>query len=264
LKLRVSDDLLRLLAGITAVVAGLSTLLLGSSPVTFVLGLLLLFFLPGYALTRLVFHERVKSDMFVLLSIALSVLSAMLISVGLALAGILTQEVSIISLVGLTVVALMADKILHHENRKFDLELSMPRKEDLDPIILAGIVFGIVLILIFTYVLVTTHPPSTTYIALMSENMDLKLPKNASVGERVNFTLMLKNGEGHNASFRVEIYFNLTKESQLTCHLRDGENRTFLLNATMLEPGFQKISVKVYIDGVYYRELHFWVNVVEP
>lgn len=264
MKLRVSDDLLRLLAGIIAIAGGLSSIVLGASPVTFVLGLLLLFFLPGYAITRLAFHGRVKLDMFVLLSIGISVISAMLTSAALAIIGILTQESSIVSLVGITLVALMADKILHHENRRFDVEFSMPKKEDIDPITAVGIAFGIVLILIFSFILVTTRPPSTTYIALMSENMDLDLPKSAAVGDRVNFTLQLKNGEGRDATFRVEIYANETKEAQFSYNLDDGENGTYMLNVTVLNPGYQKIMVKVYIDDVYYRELHFWINVVGP
>ena len=264
MKLRVSDDLLRLLTGIIAVAGGLSSLVLGASPVTFVLGLLLLFFLPGYAIARLAFHERVKLDMFVLLSIGISVVTAMLASAALAIIGILTQDSSIVSLIGITLVALMADKILHHENRRFDVEFSMPKKEDIDPITAVGIAFGIVLILIFSYIIVTTHPPSTTYIALMSEDMDLNLPRNATVGDKVNFALQLKNGEGRDATFRVEIYANETREAQFSYDLDNGENGTYLLNATMLEPGYQKISIKVYIDDVYYRELHFWVNVVGP
>jgi len=264
LKLRVSDDLLRLLTGIIAVAGGLSSLVLGASPVTFVLGLLLLFFLPGYAIARLAFHGRVKRDMFVLLSIGISVVTAMLASAALAIIGILTQDSSIVSLIGITLVALMADKILHHENRRFDVEFSMPKKEDIDPITAVGIAFGIVLILIFSYIIVTTHPPSTTYIALMSEDMDLNLPRNATVGDKVNFALQLKNGEGRDATFRVEIYANETREAQFSYDLDNGENGTYLLNATMLEPGYQKISIKVYIDDVYYRELHFWVNVVGP
>lgn len=264
LKLRLSDDIQRLLAGVVAVTAGLSSVLLGASPITFSLGLLLLFFLPGYAITRLVFTGRVKLDLFLLLSIGLSVMTAMLAATALALIGILTQDSSVIVLVGITIIALMADKLVHYENRNYEIMLSMARKEDLDPIVTVGIAFGIVLILIFSYIILTGKPPSTTYVALLSEEMDLNLPKNATVGDRVNFTLQLKNGEGRDVSFRVEIFVNGTMERWLIYSLGNGENMTYLLNATMFVPGYQKVELKVYIDDVYYREVHFWVNVVEP
>ena len=264
MKLRLSDDLLRLLAGIVAIAAGLSSLLIGASPVTFALGLLLLFFLPGYAIARLVFLGKVKLDLFLLLSIGLSVITAMLAATGLALMGVLTQDSSIIALVGITLIALMADRLAHHGNRKFEVVFSMPKKEDFDPIVTVGIAFGIVLILVFSFIILTTNPPPTTYVALLSEDMDLNLPKNATVGDKVNFTLQLKNGEGRDASFKVEIYINQTMQAQFVYPLEDDENGTYLLNATMLVPGYQKIEMKVYIDDVYYREVHFWINVVEP
>lgn len=264
MKLRLSDDILRLLAGIIAVSAGLSSVLLGASPITFALGLLLLFFLPGYAITRLVFTGRIKLDLFLLLSIGLSVIIAMLASTALALMGILTQDSTIIVLVGITIIALMTDKLVHHRNKKYEVVFSMPKKEDLDPVVTVGIAFGIVLILIFSYIILTSKPPSTTSIALLSEKMDLNLTGNAVVGDRVNFTLQLKNGEGYDASFRVEIFVNGTMERWLVYSLGNGENITYPLYATMVVPGYQKVELKVYIDNVYYKEVHFWVNVVEP
>lgn len=264
MKIRLSDDVLRLLAGAVAIAAGSSSALLGASPMTFALGLLLLFFLPGYAIARLVFMGRVGLDLFLLLSIGLSVITAMLAATGLALLGILTQDSSIITLVGITLIALMADRVAHHGNRKFEVELSMPKKEDLDPVVATGIAFGIVLILVFSYIILTAKPLSTTYVALLSEDMDLNLPENATVGDEVGFILQLKNGEGRDASFRVEIYVNETMQTQLVYALENGENGTYPLNATMLVPGYQKIEMKVYIDDVYYREVHFWINVVGP
>ncbi|MDH4123914.1 MAG: DUF1616 domain-containing protein, partial [Thermoplasmata archaeon] len=228
----------------------------------FGLGMILIFFLPGYAITRLFFTDRVDFDLFMLLSIGLSVISSMIIATGLALAGVLTLQSSLSALLGITLIALMADKMRHHTNRKFEVEIKKPRKEDVDPVIAIGIAFGTVLIAIFAYLLVTANPPSTTHIILMSEDGGTDLPANGTVGISLNFTFEVMNGEGRQAEFSVQTFVNGTMMNEVVMMMENEENHTLSLNATPYDSGYQQIMVKVYIDDQYYGELHFWVNVL--
>jgi len=261
LKLRLSDDILRFTAGIVAVLAALSSAFLPMSPVTFVLGIILIFFLPGYALTRLIFGDKLKFDLFLLLSIGLSVVLSMLISLLLAATPItMTQESSLAAILGLILIALMIDKIVHHKNRKFEIEFVRPKMKDIDPVIAVAIAFALILIASFAYVIVITHRPSDTSMNLLSENHDIDLPVNCTVGVPINFIFELKNGEGKAANFKIDLLVNNTIVNQLVTSIDDEKNKSFNLQAITSDPGYQQIMLKVYIDGAYYNEVHFWVN----
>ena len=156
MKIRVSDNLLVVLAAMTAVIAAVLSVMLPANPITFAFAIALVFFLPGYALTRAIFDRKLKIDLFLLLSIGLSVVSTMIIALMLALVGVLTMESSLVILVGLTIISLLIDKISHKENRKFEIEIVRPTMKDLDPVIAVAIAFGLILIGIFGFIILTT------------------------------------------------------------------------------------------------------------
>lgn len=271
MKLKLSDDILRTLTGLVSIAAVASSLFLGSSPITFALALLLLFFLPGYALTRLFFGRDLKLDMFILISIGTSLLATILIAFALALTVRLTTESALASLLTLTLGALIFDRLRHPQNRKIEVEIVRPKKEDIDPIVGTALAFGIIVAAAFAYLIITAEHPSRTHIILMSTDDDDNLPWNGTVGELIDFRLELMNGDGQIADFRVEIFVGESQsefyvddvlQNEFMTTLENMEKEAFNLSVSPTVPGDQQIMVKVYIDGEYYNEVHFWVSVV--
>jgi uncharacterized membrane protein len=269
LKLKLSDRIMLLLAGAVTALAALCSIILPGSPITFVLMIPFFFFLPGYALSRLIFRQGLELDEFILSSIALSIVASMLMAAGLAISPIeLTQGSMLVSFVALTFIALLADYLTRKEERRFEVELILPKREDVDPIIAVAIAFGLVLAGVFAYIIVTTQPPSDTHIYLLSEYGDDNMPTNATVGSLVNFTVVMKNGEGRSAEFQVQIFNNTylyndteSDENSYTAIMDDNETVKRSFSLVFSEPGEQKIEARIFIDGASYGEVHFWVNV---
>jgi uncharacterized membrane protein len=262
LKVKISDHLLVASATAIAFLAALSSLLLPATPITFVFAAILFFFLPGYALTRVIFHEEVGFDLFLLLSIGLSVVSAMIIALVLAMLGVLTMESSLVSLVGVTIIALLIDRIDHSENRRFEIEIVPPTRRDFDPVIAVAIAFGLILIGIFGFIILTTHPPSTTHVFIKDP---ADLPRNLTIGNAVNITIQVYNGEGGAAQFGVAVNeTNVTGIGSLSyvSSMANSETKDFSFSFTPMTVGYQQFRIEVTIDGKYYGEVHFWVNVV--
>jgi uncharacterized membrane protein len=262
LKVKISDHLLVACAAVIAFLAALSSVLLPANPITFVFAVLLFFFLPGYALTRAIFHDALKFDLFLLLSIGLSVVSAMIIALVLAIMGVLTVDSSLVCLVGVTIIALLIDRIDHSENRTFEIEIVPPTKGDFDPVIAVAIAFGLILIGIFGFIILTTHPPSTTHVFIKDPT---DLPKNLTIGNAINITVQVYNGEGGAAQFGVAVNeTNVTGIGSLSyiSSMTNNETKDFSFSFIPTTVGYQQFRIEVTIDGKYYGEVHFWVNVV--
>jgi len=262
LKIRISDHLLVALAAMTTVIAAVLSVMLPANPITFVFAIALVFFLPGYALTRAIFDREMQVDFFLLLSIGLSVVSTMIIALVLAMMAVLTTESILVSLVGVTIVALLIDRIDHKENRRFEIEIVRPTRKDLDPVITVAIAFGLILIGIFGFIILTTHPPSTTHVFIKDP---ADLPKNLTIGNAVNITIQVYNGEGGAAQFSVALNeTNVTGIGSLSyvSYLANNETRDFSFSFIPTTAGYQQFRIEVTINGDYYGEVHFWVNVV--
>jgi uncharacterized membrane protein len=262
LKIRISDNLLVALAAVTAVIAAVLSVMLPANPVTFAFAIALVFFLPGYALTRAFFNKGGGFDLFLLLSIGLSVVSTMIIALVLAILGVLTMGSSLVSLVGVTIIALLIDRIDHKENRRFEIEIVRPTMKDIDPVIAVAIAFGLILIGIFGFIILTTHPPSTTHVFIKDP---ADLPKNLTLGNAVNITIQVYNGEGGAAQFGVAVNeTNVTGVGSLSyiSPMANYETKDFSFSFIPTTVGYQQFRIEVTIDGKYYGEVHFWVNVV--
>ena len=263
MKIRISDNLLVALAAMTAVIAAVLSVMLPANPVTFAFAIALVFFLPGYALTRAIFDREMQVDFFLLLSIGLSVVSTMLISILLAISPIgLNLGSVLVCLVGLTIGSLLLDRFLHRENKAYELEMIRPKKEDIDPVVAVAIAFGLILIGIFGFIILTTHPPSTTHVFIKDP---ADLPKNLTIGNAVNITIQVYNGEGVAAQFGVAVNeTNVTGIGSLSyvSDMANNETKDFSFSFIPTTVGYQQFRIEVAIDGKYYGEVHFWVNVV--
>jgi len=270
LKLVLTDRTMWMVALAVTVLSVLSSLLLPETPVAFAFMIPFIFFLPGYAMTRLFFSRGLEMDMFILTSMGLSVVSTVLIAMILSITPIgMSQLTVLIAISGLTFIGFIADTWLHRENRRFEIDIAMPKKEDVDPVIAVSIAFGLVLIGIFSYIIFTTHPPTDTMINLLSENGDIRLPNNATVGSDVNFTVVMKNGEGRGAEFKLMVYNNSalyngteSADNSYTVTLEDDETVERDFSLAFSEAGEQDIEARVFIDGEFYGELHFHVDIL--
>lgn len=255
---------MRLIAGALSVAAACASLLLEEHPLTIALSFLLIFFLPGYAMARLVFGKDLRTDMFILVSLGLSMLSSILIALALALSPIgLTQESSLAALMALTIGCLVADRIRHGRGAKIEVEFALPTRDEIDPVIATILAFAVVASGVFAYLIITAEPPSTTHIILMPENDGDLLPQNGTVNQSLDFRLELFNGEGREAIFLVNVYINETVDNSFSTTLEDSETERFYVSVTPSEPGFQRIMAMIYIDGEYYGEVHFWLEILE-
>lgn len=263
MKTRISDNLLVAIVAATTVIAAILSVMFPSNPVTFVFAIMLVFFLPGYALTRAIFDRKLHSDLFLLLSIGLSVVSTMLVSITLAITPIrLTLESILVCLVGLTMGSLVVDKILHREHRVYEVEMIRPKKEDIDPVVAVAIAFGLVLIGIFGFIILTAHPPSNTHVFIKDPT---SLPTNITLGSAINVTIQVYNGEGMAAQFSVAVNeTNITGIGSLSfvSNMLDKETEDFSFSFVPTTVGYQQFKIEIAIDGGYYGEVHFWVTVV--
>lgn len=263
MKIGISDNLLVALAAVTAVTAAVLSITLPANPVTFIFAIALVFLLPGYALTRAIFNKELKTDLFLLLTIGLSVVSTMIVSVSLALSPIrLTLGSILVSLVGLTLGSLLLDKFLHRENQIYELEIILPKKEDIDPVIAVAIAFGLILIGISGFIFLTTHPPSTTHVFIKDPT---NLPNNLTIGNAIDITIQVYNGEGKEAQFGIAVNeTNVTGIGSLSyvSAMANNETRDFSFSFIPTTAGYQQFKIEITIDGAYYGEVHFWVNVI--
>lgn len=264
MRLRLSDDILRIIAGLLSVSAACASLFLGNHPITFILGIILIFFLPGYALTRLLFGRDLKLEIFILLSIGLSVIASMLLALILAATSIgFDLEILLTLLLAIILGALLLDKLRHRENRKIELEILWPKRSEVDPVITTVLVFGLIVAGFFAYYIITAEQPSRTHMIIMSMDEDEHLPMNGTVNESIEFKLEVMNGEGSPAQFTAEIYVNDTIADTKAVTLDDMETQVFDLSVIPTDPGRQRISVELYIDGEYYNRVQFFVNILE-
>jgi uncharacterized membrane protein len=227
------------------------------------------FFLPGFAITRLIFRKNLEFDVLLLTSIALSVIVSIALAAAMLLTPIGLSQIGIlIAIVAVTLISFVLGMLMRKENRQFEIELKMPKNEDIDPIVAVAIAFGFVLIGAFAYIIATTHAPSTTNVYLISERGTLQMPSNVSVGSTVNFTVVMVNGEGSAAEFEVRIFNNTklynTTESSIntfTTSLDDNETVEHDFSLTFDAAGEQLIEARISINGTYYGTLHFWVDI---
>jgi uncharacterized membrane protein len=262
-----------MLTAIVALAAAGASLFIDSSWITFPLAVIVIFFIPGYALSRLIFGRDLKMDMFILISIGISLLASILIALSLAISPIgLTQESALASLLGVTLLALLLDKIRHRENARIEIEIIMPKRSEVDPVLVTVIVFCIIVTGAFAVYILTSEQPTRTHVILMSDELDDNLPNNCTLGDYVRFKVELMNGEGGAANFRLELFVNGTESDfrigkyivdTYTLPLENLQTKLLDVSVSPTDPGEQMIRVDFYIDDEYYGELHFWVNVLE-
>lgn len=264
MKLKVTDNIMRIIAGALSAAAACASLLLEGHTLTIALAFLLIFFLPGYAMARLVFGKELRTDMFILVSLGLSMLSAILVALALALSPVgLTQESSLAALTALTFGCLAADRIRHGKGSKIEVEFTLPTRDEIDPVIATILAFAVVASGVFAYLIITAEPPSTTHVIMMPESGSSMLPQNGTVNQSIDFRLELFNGEGREALFLVDVYINETMDNNFSTTLEDSETEVFDVSATPYDPGDQRVMAMVYIDGEYYGEVHFWLDILE-
>lgn len=270
MRFRLSDARIAVAASVITLLAAVSSVALPKSPITFVFMIPFFFFLPGYALTRLIFRKSLEFDVLLLTSVALSVIVSIALAAVMLLTPIGLSQIGIlVAIVAVTLVSLALEMLMRKENRQFEIELKMPKREDIDPVVAVAIAFGLVLIGAFAYIIATTHAPSTTNVYFLSESDTLQMPTNASVGATVNFTVVMTNGEGSAAEFEVQIFnntklYNATESpvNTFTVSLDDNETVEHDFSVIFYATGEQLIEARVSINGALYGTLHFSVDIL--
>ena len=255
----------------------LATLLLLSYPggaFALVIGIPLLFFVPGFALVRLFFWKGTSIEAKFVLSLGLSIMAVIFLALFLVLTPIgLDQDTTRASLVAFTTGAVAIEAFIRpaktsaNEGKSVPPAEPMDKKVKLDLSIAAMIVAAMVVSVISLGMVITAHYPSTTYFAITDETGSANINTSRPYNTTFSVIVHMKNGEDGPATFRMVAY-NLTLfgEHANSSLLEKGQTWEVPVDVDLIYYGVFRIDFDLYIteegqQEYLYGNLHLWVNV---
>ncbi len=255
---------------------------LNETAVRTVLGLLLVLFLPGYALIASLFPRKDDLDTIerLALSFGLSIAITPLIGLflnytpyGIRLDPILVSLTSI-TLILCAVAYLRRRRIpgedlfyvdfagFYHGVRK-DLEGEPKPGKILSVILILSIILAIATT---TYIIVTPKEGEnfTEFYLLGPGGMASDYPTNLTTTQVGSLIIGVINHEGDETSYRLVVTSNNTVQMEQTFTLNDGQKMEIPFNFTAGEPGERKMEFLLYKlpdNNKIYRSLHIWLNI---
>lgn len=255
---------------------------LNKTVVRTVLGLLLVLFLPGYALIASLFPKKENLDTIERLALSFGLSIAITPLIGLVLNytpwGIRLDPI-LVSLTGITlllcVVAIIRRRRIPEENlfmvdfegffRRFDTDFKGQSKINkiLSTVLILSIIFAITTT---AYIIVTpTEGESfTEFYILGPEGMASNYPTNLTTGQEGNVIIGVVNHENENTDYHLIVTSDNTVLLDQVLTLQDGEKVEIPFNFTAGETGERKIEFilfKLPDNNNVYRSLHLWINI---
>ena len=250
-----------------------------------ILGLVMVLFLPGYALIAALFIEKDDLDGIerIALSFGLSIAVVPLLGLGLNFTpfGIRLVPILITLTVFTTIMAVIA--YLRRKNLPADKQFEVPFHEmyvslrselftkpesKVDKILTIVLVLSIIAsVSMLVYVIVTPKQGEkfTEFYILGPEGMADNYPTNLSIREKGNLIVGIVNHEYENVDYTMKIVMGnkLLKEMQILI----GHNETWEQNIDLTPPytgSDLKLNFFLYKNSNFtepYRSLHLWLNV---
>lgn len=247
-----------------------------------VLGLLLVLFLPGYALIALLFPKRDDLDTIerLALSFGLSIAVTPLIGLGLNYTpfGIRLDPI----LVSLTGVTLLLSAVAYLRRRKTPEEdrfrvdfggFFRGLMEGFQGESKTGKILSVILILSIVLAIATTayiivKPKEgesfTEFYILGPGGKASDYPTNLTADQEGNVIIGIVNHENKKTSYQLVVTSNNTVLKEQTVTLADGEKMEIPFNFTAGAPGERKMEFLLYKlpdNNNVYRSLHLWLNI---
>jgi len=247
-----------------------------------VLGLLLVLFLPGYALIASLFPKRDDLDTIerLALSFGLSIAITPLIGLGLNYTpfGIRLDPI----LVSLTGVTLLLSAVAYLRRRKTPEEdrfrvdfggFFRGLMEGFQGESKTGKILSVILILSIVLAIATTayiivKPKEgesfTEFYILGPGGKASDYPTNLTADQEGNVIIGIVNHENKKTSYQLVVTSNNTVLKEQTVTLADGEKMEIPFNFTAGAPGERKMEFLLYKlpdNNNVYRSLHLWLNI---
>lgn len=247
-----------------------------------VLGLLLVLFLPGYALIASLFPRKDDLDSIERLALSFGLSIAVTPLIGLALNytpfGIPLDPI-LISLTGFTLLLCVAAYLRRRgipDEKRFYVDFngffsgvneSFQGESKTGKVLSVVLVLSIILAICTTaYIIVMPKEGEsfTEFYILGSNGKASDYPTNLTPNQVGNVIIGIVNHENKETSYRLLVTFNNTVLKEQTVTLKKEEKIEIPFNFTVVEPGERKMEFllfKLPDNSNVYRSLHLWINV---
>ncbi len=247
-----------------------------------VLGLLLVLFLPGYALIASLFPKKDDLDTIERLALSFGLSIAITPLIGLVLNytpwGIRLDPI----LVSLTGVTLLLSALAYYRRKRtptedrfsvdftgflHNLQDGFQSESRTGKILSLILVLSIILAVATTaYIIVIPKEGEsfTEFYILGPGGMASDYPTNLTSGQEGNVIIGIVNHENKNTTYHLIVSSNNTVQLDQILNLQDGEKVEIPFNFTAGEPGERKMEFKIFKlpdDNNVYRSLHLWINI---
>ncbi|MGB2582035.1 MAG: DUF1616 domain-containing protein [Thermoplasmata archaeon] len=264
-----------------SVLATVVLLLYPGTAAALVFGIPYLFFVPGFALVRLVFWRNTSLEAKFVLSLGLSILVVILLGLMLVLTPIgLNSDTTRASMIlfSLGVVAL---EVFVWPASRWDEKEKAPKerriKEEpfkIDKVVAAMLGTALVVSAISLGLIITAEYPSTTYYAMTDESGSANIETTYVVGSNITLVIEMHNGEDGARLFSLQAYgaSNVTTfgEQWFNATLDEGEKTNVTLTFDLDTNGTFRIVFYLHIqeeghEPYVYSEnpVQLWIQVID-
>ena len=254
-----------------------ATVLIAAFPggaLAYILGIPLIFFVPGFALVRLAFWKNTSPEAKFVLSLGLSVLVVIFLGLILVFTVGLGTNSTKASLVMFAVGAVAlerfwkpADKGEPKLTEKIVKEETKPEKMDM--VVAAMLGTALVISAISLGLIVTAEYPETTYFAMTDENGSLEINTTRVLHTDITLQLTVFNGERGERDFSIAAHdrnFTIYPTQWFNNPLEKGDKWVQNITFSLDTPGTVRLDFDLYIQEtgkppVLYGNLHLWLYV---
>ncbi|MCJ7607953.1 MAG: DUF1616 domain-containing protein [Thermoplasmata archaeon] len=240
-----------------------------------VVGIPALFFLPGFAVVRLVFWKGTSIEAKFVLSLGLSILVVIFLGLFLVLTPIgLRSETTISSLVLFILAALALELFWRPAGEGGEAPEQKERKLRTEPfkidkVVAAMLATALVVSAISIGLVITAEYPSRTYFALTDEDGSANINLTRDLGTDITLIVHMHNGEDGPRDFIMVAYSNETSGIPTAWYnstLERGEDWNVTIAYDLLTEGVWVLHFDLYIqeeghDAYFYANLHVWISV---
>ncbi len=265
-----------------SVLATVVLLLYPGTTVALVFGIPYLFFVPGFALVRLVFWKNTSLEAKFVLSLGLSILVVILLGLILVLTPIgLNSDTTRASMILFSLGVVALEVFVWPASRLDEKEAGGPRerriKEEpfkIDKVVAAMLGTALVVSAISLGLIITAEYPSTTYYAMTDESGSANIETTYVVGSNITLIIEMHNGEGGARLFSLQAYGtdNVTTfgEQWFNVTLDEGETTNVTMTFDLDTTGIFKIVFYLHIqeeghEPFVYSEnpVQLWIQVID-
>ncbi len=264
-----------------SVLATVILLLYPGTAAALVFGIPYLFFIPGFALVRLVFWRNTSLEAKFVLSLGLSILTVILLGLMLVLTPIglnpdTTRASMILFSLGVVALEVLVWPASRWDEKEEGLKERRVEEEPfkIDKVVAAMLGTALVVSAISLGLIITAKYPSTTYYAMTDESGSANIETTYVVGGNITLVIEMKNGEDGVRLFSLEAYGanNVTTfgEQWFNVTLDEGEKTNVTMTFNLDTTGIFRIVFYLHIqeDGhepyVYSENpVQLWIEVID-